>query len=195
MSPARQSKKFALKTILIIVIPIVAIGITLSVVARKILDRVILADGERATEKIVDGILRFEADYGVLPPVEGLSEVAIPTDQLLVDILTGSDQEKNPKDNIYLEGSDARRRDGELPFRNGFVDEDGKDTSHSFVDPWGNYYMVIVDADGDGKIKVPGETSPLNLKAVCWSYGEPTKNSDHRSALNNPPTDWIKSWD
>ena len=71
---------------------------------------------------------------------------------------------------------------------------DQGDGSFSLVDSWGNEYFVMMDADGDKEINVPGVTELIRADVVVWSYGKPDDKADHTSAQRNDPDDWIKSW-
>jgi hypothetical protein len=51
-----------------------------------------------------------------------------------------------------------------------------------------------MDADDDGEIDVPQQENPVRTKAICWSYGKPENASDHKSAKQNEPGDWLASW-
>jgi len=200
MVPPPQKKTSALKIVLMIVIPLFVLGVIGSIVAGFLVTPIVLEQGRQAEARlvssgVVSAIRLFETDYGVLPPLRGHSDETIPTDSNLIDVLTGSDLDLNPKGTSYLAGRKAKSANDKLPVRSGFVQEEGRKDSSSLVDPWGNFYMVIMDIDGDNEITVPGETTPLKLKAACWSYGKPPDKSDHKSALDNPPSEWVKSWE
>jgi hypothetical protein len=154
--------------------------------------RAIRAQASQQAARIVNAIKLFESQYSALPIPAPHGEHKIPTDSAFIDILTGADADHNPKATAFLEGKQAKRPSGNKPPRSGFIDL-GKGSS-SLVDPWGNFYMVIMDANDDGEIEVPGAPNPVRAKAVCWSYGKPKNRNDYRSALENDPKEWIASW-
>jgi hypothetical protein len=141
---------------------------------------------------IVNAIKLYETQYSVLPLGNSGGEEEIPTDQDFIDILTGHDRDQNPKETAFLEGKEAKKPAGKKPARSGFVNEGTG--SQSLVDPWGNYYVVIMDADDDGEIRVPETENPVRAKAVSWSYGKPESASDYKSAKKNEVKDWLASW-
>jgi len=178
---------------LLIVISIIAILAAIAFPATSlVMNQARKAQASQQVAGIVNAIKLYETQYSVMPIGDSGGEQDLPTDQNFIDILTGQDRDQNPKEIAFLEGKVAKKPAGKKPARSGFIDEGNG--SQSLVDPWGNYYMVIMDADDDGEIRVPQQETPLRTKAVCWSYGKPENASDYKSAKKNEPKDWQASW-
>lgn len=178
---------------LLIVISIIAILAAIAFPATSlVMTQARKAQAKTQAQGIVNAIKLYETQYAVLPLGNSPGEQQILTDQNFINILTGVDQDQNPKETVFIEGKVAKQAAGSKPARSGFVEEGGG--SQSLVDPWGNPYVVIMDADDDKQIKVPGIESPIRANAVAWSYGKPDKSSDHETARQNPPGKWQASW-
>ena len=141
---------------------------------------------------LVNAINLYESKYGTLPIGRSGGEEPLETNQDFMDILTGEDREQNPQETAFFEGKQAKKAKGKRPARAGMINEGGG--SQSLVDPWGNYYIVMMDADGDKVINVPQEEEPVREDALAWSYGKPEDKSDHKSARKNELKDWVSSW-
>ena len=178
---------------LLIVISIIAILAAIAFPATSlVMNQARKTQAAQQVANIVNAIKLYETQYSVLPLGASGGEEEVPTDQNFVDILTGHDRDQNPKEIAFLEGKEAKKPAGKKPARSGFIDEGNG--SRSLVDPWGNYYVVIMDADDDGEIRVPQSENPVRTTAVCWSYGKPESASDYKSAKKNEPSDWLNSW-
>jgi len=138
-------------------------------------------------------VVMFEVDNKTWPVARRGNSRDAPTDHILIDVLTGKDTDLNPNGTCYFEHRDAKPERGDRPPRDGLVTE--ANGSQRLVDSWGNLLVVKFDTDGDGFVDVPGHSKPIKRSVVCWSYGKPPDKSDHKSALDNPPYEWIKNWD
>ncbi|MFT5109444.1 MAG: prepilin-type N-terminal cleavage/methylation domain-containing protein [Verrucomicrobiales bacterium] len=178
---------------LLIVISIIAILAAIAFPATSlVMNQARKAQASQQVSGIVNAIKLFETQYSVLPISGSGGEEEIDTDQAFVDILTGVDTTGNPKGTPFLEGREAKKARGNKPARAGLVQEGNG--SQSLVDPWGNYYVVKMDANDDNEIDVPERDNPVRAKAVAWCYGKPTTASDAKSAQQNPASKWLTSW-
>ncbi len=143
-------------------------------------------------QAVILAIKMYETDYGILPIGKAAGEKPISTGADFIDILSGVDADQNPKQTVYIEGRAAKKAAKGKPVRSGFIDEGNG--SRRLVDPWGNEYAVMLDADDDKEIEVPGLDDPIRAFAVCWSYGKPKDPKAPKSAKKNPPKDWVASW-
>ena len=178
---------------LLIVISIIAILAAIAFPATSmVMNQARKAQAESQVAGIVNAVKLYETQYSVLPLGNSPGEQEIPTDSEFVDILTGVDTDNNTKEISFLEGKQAKKASGSKPARSGFVNQGNG--SSSLVDPWGNFYMVILDANYDDEIKVPGTETPIRTKVVAWSFGKPDDSSDYKSARKNTVKDWLASW-
>jgi prepilin-type N-terminal cleavage/methylation domain-containing protein len=178
---------------LLIVISIIAILAAIAFPATAlVMNQARKAQAAQQVAGIVNAIKLFETQYSVLPLGSSAGEEQLDTDQLFIDILTGHDTINNPKETVFLEGKQAKAAAGKKPPRSGLIQEGGG--SQSLVDPWGNFYVVIMDADDNKEIDVPESENPVRAKAVAWCYGKPPKSSEHETALQNPSSKWLTSW-
>lgn len=198
--PPLVPQKSGMSTTAIVIIAVVAvliIGVAiLAAIAfpatAMVMNQARVAQAEQDVRAVVSSIKSYEIHYGILPTAGSNDESDTPTDSKLIDILSGHDNEYNPKEMPFLEGKRAQPARAGKPARGGFVDEG--DGSLSLVDPWGNFYVVRLDLDGDGQIKVPGRSKPVEASVACWSYGKPPNRKDHASAKQNDPSEFITSW-
>jgi len=184
---------FTLIELLIVIAIIAALALISFPAAALVMNQAKKTQAASQVANIENAIKLFEADYGVLPPVEGASDTEkIETDSDFIDILTGQDKDLNPKGITYLEGKEAKKAKGDRPARSGFINEGSG--SQSVVDPWGNRYVVMLDIDGDGQLKVPGNSDTIRTAVGVWSYGKPDDDDSHESAKTKEPSKWIRSW-
>lgn len=178
---------------LLIVISIIAILAAIAFPATSmVMNQARKASASQQAAGLVNAVKLYETQYSALPTGNSPGEQPVPTDPDFIDILTGVDTQNNTKEISFLEGKVAKPKSGSRPARNGFVDEGNG--SQSLVDPWGNHYMVIMDADYDKEIKVPGIETAIRTTAVAWSYGKPDSASDYESAKKNPVKNWQSTW-
>ena len=142
---------------------------------------------------LVNAVKLYETTYSVLPIGDETDEIVRSTGADLVDILMGRDSDDNPREIVFIKGKPAKKAEGDLPPRSGMVA--GANGSKRLVDPWGNEYAVILDSNHDREIEIPGIEDRVRAGVVCWSYGKPKDPKDPKSAMKNPPKEWIASWD
>lgn len=128
---------------------------------------------------IAQAIAQFYDEYNYLPDVAGRE--TFPTGPALINILTGTNVEENPKKVNYLLSNLANLKAG------------GLDSESKLLDPWGNEYFVIMDADYDVEIANPFGTKPIyGRRSIAWSAGPDGKtNRDPQHAEN---ADNVYSW-
>ena len=137
--------------------------------------------------KLTLAIEAYDLEYARLPLYD-YGDREIPSGKELIDALSGKDANRNPRQRPFLK---IRTGSGEiLP---GFIDEGGG--SNSLLDPWGNRYMVKIDADDDGKILPPGARQPIKAKVIVWSYGPPPDPAAPASAKNHSADRYLISWE
>lgn len=176
---------------LLTVMTIIAILVGLLLVAIPAAkDMVNRAAAKDAGGGIITAVATYYTDYGKYPlgdkaspsaPADVLFGDATTSNQALFDILrnVGPDfstpNQYNPRGTVYLASRVVS--DPKSP-RNGFATEDaGTVKKHSFVDPWGNEYRIVIDADGDYRLSnlpysdFQGENAPRGNVGV-FSLGK-----------------------
>jgi hypothetical protein len=129
-------------------------------------------------------IKAYSNEYGHLPPLspDGLYETAA-TNAKLIRMLTAQDSDANPGKIAYFEARTARNH------RAG-IDLDG-----TLMDPWGNFYRVRIDADGDRKIANPYSDGPaIEDSVIVWSLGKDGVQGSAKSPNKLQGSDDIVSW-
>ena len=72
--------------------------------------------------------------------------------------------------------------------------DDGTNTPHLWLDPWGNPYVILVNVDYTDEIVDPSNTSNrLAAKAVAYSYG-PDGASSNADEQKDNVCSWKDSW-
>lgn len=135
---------------------------------------------------LVLGVKAYQTEYGRLPALEsppstkdntGGYDTASAQGRGLIEILTGTDDSKNPRKIPFYEPPAAKQGAG------------GYTTTGGLVDIWDfKGYIILLDYDGDGKIadpEHPGATIPTF--ALVYSAGP-----DHEYSTWK---DNVRSWD
>ena len=125
-----------------------------------------------------NAISLYQLEFGKLPFGKAAGgDLKLETKGYLIRVLVGhNDDDLNPRELKFIETIPAK--DG----RGGSVDLDDKAKAR-LLDPWGSPYQVILDADYDGEIKVPG--GKVRTAVGVYSFGPDGKLSD----------DDIRSWE
>ena len=123
---------------------------------------------------IQNAVANYNNEYGKLPVAKGgksAREAPIETEGTFLAILMGADAGKkfNPRKIQFLEPKEAKGEGF-----NGVVM--AGDNPRSLNDPWGNPYVVLMDANYDGKVRNPDEdnesdTQFVNQDVIVWSRG------------------------
>lgn len=72
--------------------------------------------------------------------------------------------------------------------------DDGTNTPHLWLDPWGNPYVILVNVDYSDEIVDPTDTSKLvSGKAIAYSYGPDGASSSADDQKDNVCS-WKDSW-
>ena len=128
---------------------------------------------------LVNAVKMYETEYGVAlrdqdADLDG--DWTMDTAGTIIDILIGVDADLNPKEIRFIEFAENNKM---YP-----VEKDEESGNTKLLDAWGRPFVVIVDLDYNGEIKVPHSDGPVNAGAVVYSKGpDPDDDSDD-----------IKSW-
>lgn len=119
----------------------------------------------------------FFTEYQKFPvPDDESSDTRLETDHALMDVLMGANLEGkqgklNPKRIAFYSNRRAKPM-GKGRYRNGVKLEEGN--KGELWDPWGNYYRVALDLDGDGRVANVDsrlEVEHLPEAFLVWSAG------------------------
>ncbi len=133
---------------------------------------------ETTAHNLKNSISAYFTEYRRYPFENKDSDTTLDSSHALMDILLGSDKEKEP-DKMNPRGiafftDRAAKPMGNDRFRSGVtLDADG---SGELWDPWGNYYRVRFDSNYDNQVEnpeVPGTSLPECI--LIWSAGEDGK--------------------
>lgn len=152
----------------------------------------ILGIGERPLrarsemQNIVLAVKAYQTEYSRIPALESPPPTKDNTEGYdtsneqgrgLIEILTGTDDSKNPRQITFYEPPAHKKNGG------GYTKENG------LVDIWGTKgYIILLDYDGDGKVadpEHPGAT--VNASASIYSAGP---DQDYNTWKDN-----VKSWE
>jgi hypothetical protein len=162
-------KDFEKTGLAIIVMVMVALGYVLLYPAYKA-----HVDIDRKSQDQVDirGVIiatrGYRDKYGHLPLTSAkLADGSSDLNAALISVLFAKSDAENPRQIVYLET--RRVKDSKKP-RGGYDPNTGL-----FFDPFGNYYRIALDTDGDGKIENPYDDAGqkmLKADAIVWSLGK-----------------------
>lgn len=144
---------------------------------------------ENTCYNVVNALSAYHTEYREYPILDPTIDVTIDSERGLMDILFGSDTQKEPGGRnprgIAFYTDRAARPMGEGRFRRGVTLEENGDGE--LWDPWGKHYRVRLDTNGDGKIEnpaAPGTHLPESI--LVWSAGP---DGDFATWKDN-----VKSW-
>jgi prepilin-type N-terminal cleavage/methylation domain-containing protein len=224
MKPASPRSNTAFTLIeLLVVIAIIAILMGLLFPAINIVKEAAnKANAQNDVSSIVTAVKAYNADYGKYPTIE--KEAAdTESDALCGPKAAGADIDNNelfntlraipegingdpkehfmnPKRIVFFEGRAAANQ--EQP-RRGFLEKQGSDKKGCFYDPWGEQYAVIIDRNGDNKIKVEeqysdfGSNDEPRAAVGAFSLGKDNKlgkDGDKKYKDGTNKSDDIVSW-
>jgi prepilin-type N-terminal cleavage/methylation domain-containing protein len=204
--PIRGARRAFTLIELITVISIIAILMSLLIpVIASVREAARRTKASTVIHSIVSSCKNYTSDYGKYPAIDGALTSAASAgggksddgayysygdktngkckvnNSQLFEVLRGiakepnADHKLNRRQQHYFE--DEKAKDGSLP-REGFAD--GKDFADDIqgqlLDPWGKQYCVILDADGDGDLKLTDffkdQTEVIRQPAVAFSMAK-----------------------
>jgi type II secretory pathway pseudopilin PulG len=141
----------------------------------RILPKAKKTEAAGAAGTVRNALTQFQQDYKHLPhspgaPASGDADTDSSSASGLMTVLKGLDERLNPRGNDYLgDIKDAKARKSGV-YLNG-IWHDGEKVA--LFDPWGYYYRIRLDSDGDGFVTDPRDaTKKLPGPAVIWSIGK-----------------------
>lgn len=172
MKTPRHRSAFTLIELLV-VISIIGILASLALPAvNGALDSARRTQAKNDVVQIATAVTAYETEYGKLPPVSAN------VDDGLVDILTGQDDDENPRKIVFLEVPSIKagaKKSGQI------------DGTGDFLDPWGDPYKIAVDDDYNHVIPSAGpggKFSATNLRKKVAVWSDPTDNKDRRTVVS-----------
>ena len=144
---------------------------------------------KQTVRELQQAILVYQLEYGRLP-CEGEEDIKLNTeDDDIMSILAGDGGKLNIREIPFYQGKRAKDAKGQMPV-DGIYGEEGH---LKLADPWGQPYVIIMDANYDGKVQNPksddGGKEMLRGAVIVWSTGKPRK-----TGVPNDPKDWLTSW-
>lgn len=115
---------------------------------------------------ISNAVELFHADYNKLPvpvngsAVNGDTDTDTSPENRLVTVLAGREgpvtDPQNPKNVDYLEGIRPAKANGKdsPPWKDGLM-SDATSKAPGIVDPWGHYFRIRLDSDGNKELATP----------------------------------------
>jgi prepilin-type N-terminal cleavage/methylation domain-containing protein len=231
LSPARAFTLIELITVIAIIAILMSLLFPVIAGVREAARR---NKARTVVKAVVNACKSYSTDYGKYPPIRaalatasnggtseseeaayysyGDTQVAKckVTNNQLFDVLRGIDREPNDGHNLNRRKQSYFEQDKVTDLKNprdGFTD--GKafppELQGQLLDPWGKQYCIILDADGDGQLKLDAFfqdlTEPIRDSAAAFSMA---KNHDlggkgyqgrFRQERSNEAPDDVASWE
>ncbi len=197
----KMKKKFTLIELLVVIGVIAILAAMLLPAIGKVREHARKTQARAQMKALEIAIKSYETTYGLLPgggaadaewddvPTDGSSADAIAYDTLL-QILTQVDITDSANSNAATPdlSPDAKLQGNTRQIR--FIDAPEKFESKSFVDPWGNRFVICLDFTYDGKVSIGGVD--VNRSVAIYSFG-PDKNDDD-GVKSGSDKDDLASW-
>ena len=142
-----------------------ALGILMLVMAFAVINTVVRTVFAKAKKtnavgevyNLMTALMQFKNDYGHFPRPEGIEreDYELQTNGWLMDTLEGG----NPRGTVYFESNEK------------FVIGEGDE--RMYTDPWGRPYRIVIDGNGDGKVRRPDDPNLwIEAPVAVFSLGE-----------------------
>lgn len=166
-------------TLIELLIVIAIIGILMSLLfpaVNSAIDAARKAQAKNDVVQIATAVTAYETEYGKLPAT---TEAAANVDKTLVETLTGTATNNNPRGIVFLEVQGQKKG------------KSGTNSSGSFVDPWGGNYKIIMDATYDNTITAGTNGVSLRKKVAVWN--DPTTQTG--TTASQKSRRYVTSWE
>ena len=185
-APFASSRRSAFTLIeLLVVISIIAIlaGLLFPAV-QGALEAAKKTQAKNDATNIANAISAYMGEYSKLPTAATGDVDSTANDDEVMNTLSGIDQNNlNPRKITFLEIPNAKNK------KNGREGGGGSQTG-PYLDPWGNAYLISLDADYDEQLNDPtGGGGKIRKTVLVWSKGNPAKTKDYQDSKK-----WITSW-
>ncbi|MEQ1840084.1 MAG: hypothetical protein ABL994_06735 [Verrucomicrobiales bacterium] len=144
---------------------------------------------ENTSFVLKNAIAAFHTEYRDYPLLDPANDRTVDSSHDLTDILLGSDEHaknggRNPRRIDFYSDRAARPMEGGRHRKGITLDETG---GGELWDPWGRFYRVRFDSDGNGKVENPGKPGTFLPESILvWSAG---KDGDFDTWEDN-----VKTW-
>lgn len=176
MTSSRSRRAFTLIELLVV---IAILGILMALLVPAVSSAMYTAKKGQAKNdavQIAQSIIAYESEYGRMPDVDGTDANTAE----LLNILSGQDDENNPREIVFLEVPRAKQG------KNG-AQSSGSTISSSWKDPWGEDYEIRIDTDYEGELTAP-DGNTIRKKVLVWSQADSKKTKDDTDKF-------VKSWE
>jgi len=180
MAPPHRAAFTLIELLVVITIIAILVGLLFPVTG-AVMRQARNTEALTQAQSIATAIRAYYTDYGRFPIDSATSDVVIDDEDDLSDlykVLIASPrndpavQELNPRLQVFLEAKDARNG------RSGLNDD------YVYLDPWGEPFVVVIDANYDNEItSLPAPfasdfnaTRPLRQPVAVFSEGDPDDN-------------------
>ena len=170
-----DKKGFTLMELLVVMTIILILAGIVTPAVTRVIENTKAKKAQQTALQLATSIASYQTEYRRLPldpKHQAGADVQIETDETLMNVLLGQEGNKlNPGNQSFYTGRNARGR----PPRNGLVFNPAG--GGRLCDPWGNLYQVMLDVDGNHRIKPPFRNVQISgagivaKKVIVWSLG------------------------
>lgn len=141
---------------------------------------------------IVSAVKAYNIEYGKYPGLDRQGAfLDAESNAFLLRILRGLDPLRNPRKIVFFEAREIRPRGLFKPSSAGGLDP----KTGALLDPWGNPYRIVIDADYDNVIANPySDDPPLQTGVIVWSLGKDGKQGAPANPHTYKGSDDVTSW-
>ena len=175
----KKSKGFTLVELLVVVAIIATLAAIATPITLSAIKKAQITESRSVCVAFEAAVDNFEAEYNYLPfngggqaPTRDTDDAPIRSDEDIVAVLAGVEDELNFKQIAFFEYREPKSGTNRTNYKNGMAVDDQAGTALLY-DPWGEPYYIVMDYDLDGRVDNPLDRSEeISTKCAIYSLGK-----------------------
>jgi type II secretory pathway pseudopilin PulG len=184
----KEKKNFTVIELLIVIGIIALLSALLFPAITLVRQHAYALKAKSMAQSICKAVDQFELDYGQMPIDASTSDKELYSNQKDYDQFIAILAQQDYGGHSYVDNSDLN------PRKITYLNVPSNYDKEGYVDPWGNRFVILLDADYDGKVKVKinGKDKTLYGRVFVYSFGKDGVPADLKKF--DPEKDGVVSW-